>query len=171
MACNKYSIFDLQKGKELNRKTIHKYRSLLFLVQKENCSVRVTGRYTHTHTHTSLTLNSNEWHKKYSYKMQQFFPHNSWGKLTNLWTKHVCYWHESYKERAGPDFTMKGTVFITQTHTNCRFVGQERCEDGCWTSWWLVNYITEMCLDNTSKTMTGDKNFARSLTVQLPWLI
>lgn len=55
VACNKYSIFYLQKGKEhwikeLNRKTIHKYRSLLFLVQKEHSSVRVTGQYTHTHT-------------------------------------------------------------------------------------------------------------------------
>lgn len=45
----------------------------------------------------------------------------------------------------------------TRAHTqrNCRFVGQVRCEDRCCTSWRLVNYITEMCLDNTFKTMTG----------------
>lgn len=35
------------------------------------------------------------------------------------------------------------------------FRRQDRCEARCWTSLRLVNYITEMCLDNTSKTMTG----------------
>lgn len=53
---------------------------------------------------------------------------------------------------------MKGTVFITHADSNCRFfrfVGQVRYEDRCSKSWRLVNYITEMCLDNTSETMTG----------------
>ena len=72
---------------------------------------------------------------------------------------------------------MKGTVFITHTDSNCRFVrfvGQVRYEDRCSTSWRLVNNITEMCLDNTSETMAGGgviEFLTHSLTVQLPWLI
>lgn len=59
VACSKYSIFDLQKGKELNRKPIHKHWSLLFFVHKEK-QLSQSNREDHTHTHTLSTPNTNE---------------------------------------------------------------------------------------------------------------
>lgn len=109
---------------------------------------------THTNTHT----HTRPWHwivmsdTKSTAVKCNIFPHNT-GEIKKPLNK-ACKFTDT--QLSGPDSIMKGTVFIT--HSNCRFVrfvGQVRCEDRCWTSWRLVNYITEMCLDNTSKTMTG----------------
>lgn len=191
MACNKYSIFDLQKGKEhwikeLKRKNHSQVQKAIVLTSKRKQFSKSDGEVcTHpislTHTHTQI----HPWHwivmsdTKSTVLRCYISPHNTGVNWQYKPLNKACMLlTHTYTELSGLGF-LSNCIHRTHTHTHWVIAELLDLSDEldvkirCSTSWRLVNYITEMCLGNISKTMTeGDEEtHTCALTVQLPWLI